>query len=157
MSEKYPVGIAYQEGGPGSGHHGHSGRPGAVGGSVSGAVLQGSPKQVKWANDIRRKKLDALDSEEEKTLQDTKKARAAGKNVAADMEEQITVQYTKARANLQRVTSAKWWIDRRNDSTRQIGRFGLLGPLPGVVIKKQDSKPAKEPRKHRPISISSEP
>jgi len=38
MSEEYPVGTAYQEGGKGSGHFGHAGRPESRGGSTSGAA-----------------------------------------------------------------------------------------------------------------------
>jgi len=36
MSKEYPVGVAYQEGGPGSGNFGHAGRPGRHGGSMPG-------------------------------------------------------------------------------------------------------------------------
>ena len=41
MGKEYPVGIIYQEGGKGSGHFGHGGRLGSVGGSVSGKGTTG--------------------------------------------------------------------------------------------------------------------
>ena len=103
------------------------------GGGKPAATLEGSPKQVSWANDIRRRQLARLDSAERHALGEIRDRRAAGKDVPKGMAQRVRSDYAKARANLRRVTSARWWIDRRKDTPRQIGRFGLApGLLPGV-------------------------
>ena len=55
--------ISKRKGGPGSGHRGHAGRPGMVGGSAPGTATGQGP--VAEAKDVERKALSAHRSDDE--------------------------------------------------------------------------------------------
>ncbi len=76
--------------------------------------LSGSPTQVEWATDIRRRitgQLDAMGRENAAVLRASREERRAYRNLQSSLRRVI--------ANR---TSAGWWIDRRGWSVRQILR-----------------------------------
>ncbi len=97
---------------------GGGGRGGGGGGGLSSMAdtkglpaLQGSEKQVAWANDIRDKKFASY-KEHAQILEDANKGKGWG-----GTKEQLKTDTTNARAGLKYVrgqTSAKFWIDNRD-------------------------------------------
>ena len=74
------------------------GRGSGNGGSRKLANLTGSPKQIKWANDIRSQMLDILDN-----------ARALYRGNKDEMKN-----ITQDIKDLSQATSSRWFIDERN-------------------------------------------
>lgn len=74
------------------------------------AELNGSPKQVSWASDIRNEMLKSIDSYEEKLV-----AYAEETNQPAEAMETAKANFKLVRDFLAEEKSAKWFIDNRTE------------------------------------------
>lgn len=78
--------------------------------------LQGSPKQIAWAESIRAEKLEALNRYMQETVQDAKDNSNWPESQITELAEILAGLIQEAKA----FTSAKTWIDWRGDTAEQI-------------------------------------
>lgn len=88
---------------------------------VAFAALEGSEKQVAWAEDIRSKVYAAVEAVAKETV--------AANEAVASAEDLATAKENIERAleTLRSETSAKWWIDNRRMEFRPMGLLVELG------------------------------
>jgi hypothetical protein len=91
------------------------------------AELQGSEKQIAWADSIRREVYRLLSEAEDKRLAQVA-SYAPGEGLAAD---EIKRSFRIAMAKVRRYQPARWWIDGKQVTPMTARHwFGLLESLP---------------------------